>query len=69
MLPPYVNTLIFILLAVALVGCVGRFDYNLVLGLGWLYLGDKHPHFTNAIGVIVYLLKMKQEPKSYFKNY
>ena len=51
MLPPYVNALVFVVLAASLVGCVGRFDYNLVLGLGWLYLGDKHPHLTNTIGV------------------
>jgi hypothetical protein len=30
---------------------VGRFDYNIVLALGWLYLGDINHGLTNSIGV------------------
>lgn len=39
MQPPYANTLTVVLAVVGAIGCVGRFDYNLVLALGWLYLG------------------------------
>jgi hypothetical protein len=52
MLAPYVHTLTFVLAVASLIGCVGRFDYNLVLALGWIYLGDKHSHFTNTVGVL-----------------
>ena len=38
--PPYVNTLTVVLAIIGAVGCVGRFDYNIVLALGWLYLGE-----------------------------
>lgn len=54
MLAPYVHTLIFILAVAALIGCVGRFDYNLVLALGWIYLSGIHPNFTNTVGVNLY---------------
>jgi hypothetical protein len=37
--PPYANTLTVVLAVVALVGCVARFDYNICLALGWIYLG------------------------------
>ena len=51
MLPTYVHTFTFILAMVALVGCLGRFDYNIVLALGWLYLGQLHPSLTSSLAV------------------
>jgi len=42
MLPPYVHSATFVLGIVALVGCLGRFDYNIVLALGWMYLSEIH---------------------------
>ena len=49
--PPYANTLTVVLAVVATIGCVGHFDYNLVLALGWLYLGNLNPRLTYSIGV------------------
>ncbi len=51
MIPPYAHTFTFILALFGLVGCIGRFDYNLVLALGWIYLGDINYRLTNSIGV------------------
>lgn len=53
MIPVYAHTLVFVLAVTGLVGCVGRFDYNLVLALGWLYLGDLNRQITNSVGVIL----------------
>lgn len=53
--PPYAHTLVFLLAVAGLVGCVGRFDYNLVLALGWLYLGDLNPQITSSVGVTAIL--------------
>ena len=51
MRPPYANTLTVVLAVVAAVGCVARFDYNIVLALGWIYLGSLNPRLTLSIGV------------------
>lgn len=58
MLPTIVHTLIFLLAVffrlsqlVAFVGCTGRFDHNIVLSLGWIYLGSKNPHLTESFTV------------------
>ena len=51
MQPPYANTLTVVLAVVAAIGCVGRFDYNIVLALGWLYIGSIYPNLTNSLGV------------------
>lgn len=53
MIPVYAHTLVFVLAIAGLVGCVGRFDYNLVLALGWLYLGGLNKEITNSVGVTV----------------
>ena len=53
--PPYANTLTVILAVVGAIGCVGRFDYNLVLALGWLYLGILNERLTYSIGVYLLL--------------
>lgn len=47
----YAYTLTFLLAVVGLVGCVGRFDYNLVLALGWIYLTDKNIAFSTSLAV------------------
>ena len=51
MLKGYLHTVTFILAVVGLIGCAGRFDYNLVLAIGWIYLSDKHPAFSSSIPV------------------
>jgi len=51
MLKGYLHTVTFILAVVGLVGCAGRFDYNLVLAIGWIYLSDKHPAFSSSMPV------------------
>lgn len=53
MLKGYVQTSTFILAVVGLFGCAGRFDYNLLLALGWIYLADKQPQFGNSLAVIL----------------
>lgn len=53
MLKGYVHLATFILAVVGLVGCAGRFDYNFLLALGWIYLADKHPFFSNSFAVYV----------------
>lgn len=55
MTPIHAHALVFLLAIAGLVGCVGRFDYNLVLALGWLYIGDFNPQLTNSVGVTVIL--------------
>lgn len=52
MLVRYVHTTTFILAVIGLIGCAGRFDYNLLLALGWIYLSDKHPSFSKSFAVI-----------------
>lgn len=52
MLVRYVHTTTFILTVIGLIGCAGRFDYNLLLALGWIYLSDKHPSFAKSFAVI-----------------
>ena len=51
MLTTHVHMLTFILAVVGMIGCLGRFDYNVVLALGWIILGDKNPTFSNSFGV------------------
>jgi len=34
---------LFVLAITGLIGCLSRFDYNIVLALGWMLLADKHP--------------------------
>ena len=53
MLKGYVHVAAFTLAAVGLVGCAGRFDYNLLLALGWIYLADKHPFFAYSFAVVI----------------
>jgi hypothetical protein len=52
MLVKYAYTATFILALAGLVGCAGRFDYNLLLALGWIYLNDKHPSFSRSFAVL-----------------
>lgn len=49
--PPYAHTLAVVLAVVGAVGSVGRFDYNLVLALGWIYLSYLNPRLTSSLGV------------------
>lgn len=51
MLVGYVYTATFVLAVAGLVGCAGRFDYNLLLALGWIFLADKHPAFSSSFAV------------------
>lgn len=51
MLVGYVYTATFLLAVAGLVGCAGRFDYNLLLALGWIFLADKHPAFSSSFAV------------------
>ena len=51
MLVGYVYTATFMLAVAGLVGCAGRFDYNLLLALGCIFLADKHPAFANSFAV------------------
>ena len=51
MFDPWVHNMAFILVVLGLVGCLGRYDYNAVLGLGWIYLSHLHPSLTSSIAV------------------
>jgi len=50
--PVFAHTLTVILAVVAAVGCVGHFDFNLVLALGWIYLSYLNPRLTSSLGVL-----------------
>lgn len=54
MLPPFVHSTTFLLAVVGLVGCLGRFDYNAVLALGWMYLAEKHDSLAATPSVCVH---------------
>lgn len=56
MLSTHVHTFTFILAIVGMIGCLGRFDYNVVLALGWIILGDKNLNFTNSFGVTNFMI-------------
>lgn len=56
MLVGYVYTATFLLAVAGLVGCAGRFDYNLLLALGWIFLADKHPALSTSFPVSPLLL-------------
>ena len=56
MLSTHVHTFTFILAIVGMIGCLGRFDYNVVLALGWIILGDKNLTFTNSFGVTNFMI-------------
>lgn len=35
----------------SLIGCVEKFDYNCVIGLGLIYLGSRHAYLHNLTSV------------------
>jgi hypothetical protein len=38
---------------VALIGCTDKNDYNLVIGVGIIYLGSKHSYLANLTSVLI----------------
>jgi hypothetical protein len=51
---------------VGLIGCIHKYDYNIVVGLGLIYLGSKHNYLYNLYSVIGILFVVLCDDCSYY---